>query len=178
MLEGLEAPQGALVVMDRGVATEDRIQWLREEGYRYLVASRQGQRQFDAEAALTVETASKAPLQLHKEISDDGQEVRLYCRSQQRAEKEKGILERFSRRFEEGLTRLSEGVEPAADSQGRREGPGEDRAAEGAESRRGSALHHRGPHRRERPQGHGAEMETPSPPGLDGHPSGGLLPAQ
>ena len=54
MLEALEAPRGALVVMDRGVATEDRIQWLREEGYRYLVASRQGHRQFDPEAALTV----------------------------------------------------------------------------------------------------------------------------
>ena len=110
MLEGLEAPRGALVVMDRGVATEDRIRWLREEGYRYLVASRQGRRQFDAEAAVTVETASKTELQLHKQISDDGQDVRLYCCSPQRAEKEKGILERFSRRFEEGLTRLSEGL--------------------------------------------------------------------
>ena len=110
MLEGLEAPRGALVVMDRGVATEDRIQWLRQEGYRYLVASRQRGRQFDAEAALTVETASKATVQLHKEVSDDGEEVRLYCCSPQRAEKEKGILERFSRRFEEGLTRLSEGL--------------------------------------------------------------------
>ena len=110
MLEGLEAPRGALVVMDRGVATEDRIRWLREEGYRYLVASRQRGRQFDAEAALTVETASKTELQLHKEVSDDGEEVRLYCCSPQRAEKEKGILERFSRRFEEGLTRLSEGL--------------------------------------------------------------------
>ena len=57
MLEALEAPRGALVVMDRGVATEDRIQWLREEGYRYLVASRQGHRQFDPELALTVATA-------------------------------------------------------------------------------------------------------------------------
>ena len=110
MLEGLEAPRGALVVMDRGVATEDRIQWLRQEGYRYLVASRQRGRQFDAEAAVTVETASQTELQLHKEVSDDGEEVRLYCRSQQRAEKEKGILERFSRRFEQGLTRLSEGL--------------------------------------------------------------------
>ena len=110
MLEALEAPRGALVVMDRGVATEDRIRWLRQEGYRYLVASRQGGRQFDAEAALTVETASKAKLQLHKVVSDDGQEVRLYCCSPQRAEKEKGILERFSRRFEQGLTRLSEGL--------------------------------------------------------------------
>ena len=110
MLEALEAPRGALVVMDRGVATEDRIQWLRQEGYRYLVASRQGARQFDPEAAVTVETASKTPLQLHKEVSDDGKEVRLYCCSEQRAEKEKGILERFSRRFEQGLTRLSEGL--------------------------------------------------------------------
>ena len=110
MLEALEAPRGALVVMDRGVATEDRIQWLRQEGYRYLVASRQGARHFDPEAAVTVETASKATLQLHKEVSDDGEEVRLYCCSQQRAEKEKGILDRFSRRFEQGLTRLSEGL--------------------------------------------------------------------
>ena len=37
MLGALEAPRGALVVMDRGVATEDRIQWLREVGYRYVV---------------------------------------------------------------------------------------------------------------------------------------------
>ena len=110
MLEALEAPRGALVVMDRGVATEDRIQWLREEGYRYLVASRQGHRQFDPELALTVETASKATLQLHKEVSDDGREVRLYCCSQQRAQKERGIVERFSRRFEQGLTRLCEGL--------------------------------------------------------------------
>ena len=64
MLEALEAPRGALVVMDRGVATEDRIQWLREEGYRYVVASRQGHRQFGT----SLETASKARLQLHKEV--------------------------------------------------------------------------------------------------------------
>ena len=110
MLEALEAPRGALVVMDRGVATEDRIQWLREEGYRYVVASRQGHRQFDPELALTVETASKATVQLHKEVSDDGREVRLYCCSQQRAQKERGIVERFSRRLEQGLTRLSQGL--------------------------------------------------------------------
>ena len=82
----------------------------------YLVASRQGARQFDAGAALTVETASKATLQLHKEVSDDGQEVRLYCCSQQRAQKERDILERCSRRFEQGLTRLSEGLSPRLQS--------------------------------------------------------------
>ena len=32
MLEGLGAPADALAVMDRGIATEARIAWLRESG--------------------------------------------------------------------------------------------------------------------------------------------------
>ena len=51
MLDALNAPRAALVVMDRGIATEDRVQWLREHGYRYLVVSRERTRHFDAEAA-------------------------------------------------------------------------------------------------------------------------------
>ena len=65
------------------------------------------------------------------------------------------------------------GAVTAADSQRHREGPGTDRAAQGAESRGGSTLHHRGPHRRQRPQGDGPDLEAPAPPGLDGHSSGG-----
>ena len=53
MLTALRAPAGALVVMDRGVATEACISWLREHGYRYLVVSRERHRQFDAEAAVS-----------------------------------------------------------------------------------------------------------------------------
>ena len=48
MLDALNAPRAALVVMDRGIATEDRVQWLREQGYRYLVVSRERTRHFDA----------------------------------------------------------------------------------------------------------------------------------
>ena len=58
MLEALDAPAGALVVMDRGVATEAAIGWLRDNRYRYLVVSRERQRQFDAEAAVAVRTQS------------------------------------------------------------------------------------------------------------------------
>ncbi len=140
MLEALEAPRGALVVMDRGVATEDRIGWLQQEGYRYLVVSRQGRRQFDPEAAVTVETASKKTLQLHKQVSDDGKEVRLYCRSQERAEKERGILERFSRRFEQGLTRLSEGLSRPRTPKG--VGKVRERIGRLKEQSRGAAQHY------------------------------------
>ena len=41
MLQALNAPRGARVVMDRGIATEDRVQWLRDNGYRYVVVSRE-----------------------------------------------------------------------------------------------------------------------------------------
>ena len=87
MLDALDAPRAALVVMDRGIATEDRLHWLREQGYRYLVVSRERTRHFDAQAALRIETASKHGVHLHKVLSDDAQEVRLYCFSEERAAK-------------------------------------------------------------------------------------------
>ena len=110
MLDALDAPRAALVVMDRGIATEDRLRWLREQSYRYLVVSRERTRHFDPEAALRIETASKHGVHLHKVLSEDAQEVRLYCFSEERAAKERGIAERFARRFEEGLIKLSEGL--------------------------------------------------------------------
>ena len=110
MLDALNAPRGALVVMDRGIATEDRVRWLREQGYRYLVVSRERTRHFDADAALSIETASQHRVHLHKVLSDDSQEARLYCFSQARAAKERAIVERFAQRFEAALTRLSEGL--------------------------------------------------------------------
>jgi hypothetical protein len=41
MLKGLDAPKGALVIMDAGIATEANLAWLREQGYRYLAVSRE-----------------------------------------------------------------------------------------------------------------------------------------
>ena len=41
MLDVLDAPREALVVMDRGIATEECVKWLRENEYRYLVVGRE-----------------------------------------------------------------------------------------------------------------------------------------
>ena len=43
-------------------------------------------------------------------VSTDPDEVRLYCYSEQRAEKERGIVERFAARFETALTQLNDGL--------------------------------------------------------------------
>ena len=110
MLEALGAAPGALVVMDRGVATEACVEWLRDHDYRYLVVSRERHRQFDAEAAVSLQTRSNETVHMHKVVSTDPDEVRLYCYSEERAEKERGIVERFATRFETALTELHEGL--------------------------------------------------------------------
>ena len=110
MLEALHAPAGALVVMDRGVATDACITWLREHRYRYLVVSRERHRQFDAEAAVSVRTQSNQIVHLHKVVSTDPDEVRLYCYSEERAQKERAIVERVATRFEAALTKLNDGL--------------------------------------------------------------------
>lgn len=110
MLRGLGTPDGALVVMDRGVATEDNLTWLRDKGYRYIVVSRERGRHFNFEGATCIETASKEHVHIQKVMSDDSKEVRLYCHSEGRAKKETGIVKRFAERFEEGMKNLSEGL--------------------------------------------------------------------
>ena len=66
MLEGLNAPADAIVVMDRGIATEANLAWLRKEDRRYLVVSRERKRIFDAEQPTSTTTRSGQDLQLYE----------------------------------------------------------------------------------------------------------------
>ena len=110
MLKALHAPADALVVMDAGIATEDNVAWLRDNGYRYLVVSRQRTRRFDPEQSIAIETRSHHKVHLHKVVDEDRGEVRLYCYSEERAKKEEGIARRFAERFESELRKLHEGL--------------------------------------------------------------------
>ena len=111
MLKGLDAPKGAMVIMDRGIATEANIAWLISHDYRYLVVSRERCRQFDASQATETTTASEEIMKIQRVLSDDGSEVRLHCYSEKRQEKESAMTKRFTERFEQGLAKLSAGLE-------------------------------------------------------------------
>jgi transposase len=110
MLQGLQAPPGALVILDRGIATQANLAWLVQQGYRYLVAARDGARQFDPVQAVEIASASGDAIRIQKVVSEDGQQVRLYCHSPGREQKETAISTRFAERFEAGLTKLAEGL--------------------------------------------------------------------
>lgn len=110
MLQSLGAPPGALIVMDSGLASEANLAWLKAAGYRYLVVSRERERQFDPRAAVAIETAAGEPVHLQLGHDEAGTEVRLYCYSPARAEKENAMNQRFAERFEAGLQKMIEGL--------------------------------------------------------------------
>ena len=110
MLKDLGAPAGALVVMDAGIASEANLTWLRDNGYRYLVVSRERARQFEANTALPIETAAGHTVHIQRVDDQEQKEVRLYCHSEQREQKEQAINQRFCDRFEAGLQKIADGL--------------------------------------------------------------------
>jgi transposase len=110
MLKGLAAPDGALIIMDAGIATAANIACLKEQKYRYLVVSRERGRQFDPDQAVDTLTASNETIRLQRVLSEDGTEVRLYCHSEGRETKEIAVAARFATSFEAGLKKLAAGL--------------------------------------------------------------------
>jgi transposase len=114
MLEKLNAPEGALVIMDAGIASEKNITWLAGNGYKYLVVSRQRKRTFEMEKALCIQSASDHTIHLQREeVQEQGEgvsEVKLYCWSEERARKDSEIDTHFREKFEAELTKIAAGL--------------------------------------------------------------------
>ena len=104
MLDGLKAPSGALVILDRGIVSEANLSWLRAHGYRYLVMGRERQA---LQSAQTLTSASGAPI--HWQRLDEGEEgeVRLLVHSPERARKETAMTTLQRSRFEAKLHALA-----------------------------------------------------------------------
>jgi len=110
MLQDLQAAVGSLVVLDAGIATEDNIDWLKANGYRYLVVSRRKQRCFDADAAVTIKDAADQQVRVQRVDNKATGEVELYCHSAMREEKERAMINQASERFEVNLQALADGL--------------------------------------------------------------------
>jgi len=98
------------VVLDAGIATEDNIAWLVDNGYRYIVVSRRRHRQFDPDRAVWIKNDGEHRIQAQRIVNPTTGEVELYCHSAQREKKEKGIQELFAKRFESALEKLAAGL--------------------------------------------------------------------
>ena len=96
--------------MDRGMISEENLQFLRDGGRRYIVGTPKGTlREFEQELLSKQWESIRDRLEVKRVASPDGQETFILWRSKDRREKEKAMHDRFARRIEEGLRRMEEG---------------------------------------------------------------------
>jgi len=103
-------PEKATIVMDAGIASENNIEWLKENQYPYIVVSRKRHRQFNDNDAVVVKQDEDCTVKVQKVIDPDNNEALLYCHSTRREKKEQAINDRFTIRFEEALSNLESGL--------------------------------------------------------------------
>lgn len=102
-------------VMDRGMASEENVAWLRAGGRRYVIgACRSDLRRFERQL---VDAKDWRLIRDDVEVklcpSPDGNETYILCRSEARIEKDKAIVGRASERLREHLERLQRRLKSA-----------------------------------------------------------------
>jgi transposase len=110
VIRAIEAKYGRarrIWVMDRGMVSEDNLDFLRSGDRRYIVGTpRCDLRAFERELLDGPWTAIREGLEVKLCPSPDGGETFILCRSADRGEKEKAIRERFAGRILAGVRRL------------------------------------------------------------------------
>lgn len=120
MLEALERrggpKEGALVVVDRGMASPENLKAIRERKHDYVVASRQGERDAwlaefeDQEGWVTLQPRSRSlGLRIRKLVVSE-EEALVLCRSRNRAAKDRAIREKHESRLLEALQKLDDRI--------------------------------------------------------------------
>jgi transposase len=95
--------------MDRGMVSEENLQFLRTNGRRYIVGTPKSQlRRFEWELLAKDWQKVHEGLEVKLCTGEDGEETFILCRSASRGQKEKAIHDRFEKRIEEGLMKLAE----------------------------------------------------------------------
>jgi transposase len=116
MLEGLEREPSVikpLIILDAGIATEDNLQWLRDNQYEYLGVSRRRKRAIPealVSRMTTIKEDKRSLVRAVLETDEKTGEVLVWCYSLQKEKKEEGITNLFRKRFEEGLTKIAAGL--------------------------------------------------------------------
>ena len=95
-------------VMDRGMASEDNLEFLKQEGRRYILGTAKGMlRKFEQDLLAKEWRVVQEGLEVRLCPAPDGKELFIVCRSAERREKEKAMHQRFEERIEEGLKKIA-----------------------------------------------------------------------
>lgn len=102
-------------VMDRGMASEENVRFLREGDRRYLIgASKSDLRRHEAKIADERDwTRIREDVEVKLCPTESGAETYILCRSAQRRDKDLAILDRFERQLETRIESLKRRIEKA-----------------------------------------------------------------
>ena len=99
-------------VVDRGMISQDNMEYLRQEGRRYIVGTPRGMlKRFERELLSEGWEGIRKGLEVKRCPSPDGGETFILCRSEDRREKEKAMHARFEKRIEKGLEKIARSCE-------------------------------------------------------------------
>jgi len=96
-------------VMDRGMLSEDNLEFLQSKKRRYIIGTPKSQLKQFEQAMLSADWEQiREGLEVKSCPAPEGEETFVLCRSEDRAQKEKAIHERFEKRIEKGLIKIAD----------------------------------------------------------------------
>lgn len=112
MVDTMEARYGKaqrIWALDRGMVSEENLDFLKAGGRRYIVGTPKSQlKRFEQQLLSQAWRAIRAGLEVQLcACPDGGQETFVLCRSRERQQKEQAMHARFERRIEEGLAKIA-----------------------------------------------------------------------
>jgi len=100
-----------IIVLDAGIATEENLDYLRQEEYRYIVASRMRSCEFPDDLSFEVVKETKdVTVRAAQEKDVQTEEILLYCHSSDREKKEKAIRSLLQERLEQDLQKAADAL--------------------------------------------------------------------
>ncbi len=107
----LDLNKKPLIAMDAGIASEENLTWLKEQGYEYIAVSRKQQMQFDeSQSVIVKQKEDDVIVRVQKVINGESDEIELYCHSAPREAKEVAMQQQVQTRFLEELAYLKAGL--------------------------------------------------------------------
>ena len=104
-----------IVVMDAGIATEDNLAFLKQEGYHYLCVTRSKLKDYKpaqgSEQSTTITDNRDNKIHLQKVVKEGCADQFMFVCSEMKAVKEASMNTHFSERYEEELTRLAKSIQ-------------------------------------------------------------------
>lgn len=108
-VEGLYGKANRIWVMDRGMVSQENMEFLRQDGRRYIVGTPKSMlKRFERELLAADWRQVHEGLEVRLCQAPGDAEVFILCRSAQRTEKERAMHDRFEKRIDEGLKKIGE----------------------------------------------------------------------